>query len=71
MTSLAPPVADEARRGMRSGRISRARARQRREDFFGYRKRGFNQAPQNFARRLAPHQFTKLMEGVRGGQGEF
>ena len=69
MTSLAPPVADEARRGRRSGRISRAWARQRREDFFGYRKRGFNQAPRNFARRLAPHQFTKLMEGKRGFGG--
>ena len=70
MTSLAPPGADEARRGMRRGRISRARARQRREDFFGNRKRGFNQVPRNFARRLAPHQL-RLMEGVRGGQGEF
>ena len=69
MTSLAPPVADEARRGRRSGRISRAQARQRREDFFGYRKRGFNQAPRNFARRLAPHQLIELMEGTRGFGG--
>ena len=69
MTSLAPPGADTARRGRRSGRISRAWARQRREDFFGYRKRGFNQAPRNLTRRLAPHQFTKLMEGKRGFGG--
>ena len=69
MTSLALPGADEARRGSRSGRISRAWARQRREDFFGHRKRGFNQVPRNLIRRLAPHQFSKLMEGKRGFGG--
>ena len=69
VTSLAPPGADTARRGRRRGRISRALARQRREDFFGYRKRGFNQVPRNFARRLAPPQLSRSCGRGRGGLG--
>ena len=39
LTSLAPPGADEARRGKRSGRKNQVQPRQRHADFFGHRKR--------------------------------
>ena len=58
MTSLAPPgtVAGRGLRRFRSSVISYQLS------VMSYER---------FARFSAPHQLTELMEGVRGGQGEF